>query len=106
MRSRQGARCRCNGTDFVPDHVRRTLTRFGEGYRTEKLLRCQADKSSWTMVPYPRSLADITAREACPFYSQSGHWTLFIYSSPSSGSNFAVEGRRGKGPRQVGSTHK
>jgi len=28
MRSRQGARCRCNGTDFVPDHLRRT-TRFG-----------------------------------------------------------------------------
>ena len=29
MQSRQGAQCRCNGTDFVPNHEQRTLTRFG-----------------------------------------------------------------------------
>src|SRR5215471_3411028 len=72
MRSREGAECRCNGSDFVPDHVRRTSRASEEGCRPRKFLRGQADKSSWTMVPCPLWVKSghVRCNRPCPLYSR------------------------------------
>jgi len=72
MRSRQGAQCRCNG--WACERILCLIMcgepsrASGEGCRPRKLLRCQADKSSWTMVPCPLWVISRHSRrkKSCP----------------------------------------